>query len=126
MNNQNKNSEKKNLAEVLATPWIVLPVAVLLVLCAALYAYPPFWQAGYAPADPAVFFTETDTGININKATLAELTALPGIGEVKAQAILDYREQNGDFHSLEELLEVPGIGPRTLEQISGLIRLEEA
>ena len=47
--------------------------------------------------------------VDINRADLWLLQALPGIGEVKAQAILDYRQQKGYFHNIEELTQVPGI-----------------
>jgi competence protein ComEA len=59
--------------------------------------------------------------ININSAALQELEFLPGIGSVKAQSIIDYREQNGPFESIEEILNVTGIGPATFEQIKDLI-----
>lgn len=53
--------------------------------------------------------------ININTATAAELTELDGVGEKTAQKIIDYREESGGFKSIEELLEVPGIGPAKFE-----------
>lgn len=62
--------------------------------------------------------------ININTASLEELDSLPGIGEVKAQAIIDYREANGPFGSIEEIMEVSGIGEATFEKIKDLIGVE--
>lgn len=61
--------------------------------------------------------------ININTASIDELTDLPGIGEVKAKAILAYREEIGGFKSIEELSEVNGIGDKTLEKIKQLITI---
>ena len=55
--------------------------------------------------------------ININTATATELETLSGIGEVLAAAIVDYRTENGPFTSVEELEDVSGIGPSTLEEI---------
>ncbi|MEW5922126.1 MAG: ComEA family DNA-binding protein [Bacillota bacterium] len=59
--------------------------------------------------------------ININTAGREQLESLPGIGAVKAQNIINYRQQNGPFHSIEDLLEVSGIGTKTLEGIRDLI-----
>ena len=53
--------------------------------------------------------------VNINTATAEELETVTGIGPVLAQAILDYRAEHGDFQTLDELLEVRGIGSAKLD-----------
>ncbi|HEX7231379.1 MAG TPA: helix-hairpin-helix domain-containing protein [Candidatus Binatia bacterium] len=55
--------------------------------------------------------------VNINTATKEELTTIKGIGDKRAQEIIDYRKKNGDFKSVDELEKVPGIGPGTMKQI---------
>ena len=59
--------------------------------------------------------------INVNTATPTELEELPGVGEVIAQAIVDYRTENGPFTSVDQLLDVSGIGDVTLENIRELV-----
>lgn len=59
--------------------------------------------------------------ININTATAEELATLPRIGPALAQRIIEYRETHGGFQTIEELLEVRGIGEATLEQLQDLI-----
>ena len=61
--------------------------------------------------------TEKIEKIDINKADIETLSKLPGIGPVKSKAILDYREKIGKFQSLIELIEVKGIGKKTLAKL---------
>ena len=57
--------------------------------------------------------------VNINSATVEQLDGLKGIGPTKAQAIVDYRKKNGPFKSVDDLQNVPGIGPATLKDLRG-------
>ena len=59
--------------------------------------------------------------VHLNTATLEQLDALPGVGPVTAQKILDYREQHGAFSSVDDLDAIPGIGPARLEQLRELV-----
>ena len=62
--------------------------------------------------------------VNINTATAEELETVTGIGPVLAQAILDYRAEHGDFQTLDELLEVRGIGSAKLDAMRMKLRQE--
>ena len=64
---------------------------------------------------------ENDKRININTADQVMLTGLPGIGPAKADAIIAYREENGEFLSVEELMRVPGIKEGTFGKVKDLI-----
>ncbi len=63
--------------------------------------------------------------VNINRAELWMLQALPGIGPTRAQAIIDHRNQNGPFRSINELTKVEGIGTTTYKQIKPLITVAD-
>lgn len=71
-----------------------------------------------APKKPAAAVPIVD----INRATVAELDALPGIGPAVAQRIVEYRETKGRFTSYEQLDSVKGIGPALLERLKPRIR----
>lgn len=73
-----------------------------------------------APADNAAPSDSSQSGalININTATQEELETLPSIGEVRAQAIIAYREEHGGFRTTDELMEVSGIGEKIFADIS--------
>ena len=55
--------------------------------------------------------------VNINTASKEELTSLKGVGDKRAQEIINYRKKNGDFKSVDDLEKVPGIGPGIMKQI---------
>jgi len=62
--------------------------------------------------------------VNINKSNLTELTSIPGIGESTAQKIIDYRNENGKFSSIEDLKKVSGIGEKKFEKIKEYIDIK--
>ena len=78
-------------------------------------------EAGVAP--PAVIGAGPVAGalVNLNTASASELETLPGIGEVIAQRIVDHRTANGPFASVDQLLDVSGIGDSILESIRELV-----
>ena len=67
--------------------------------------------------------TSSEEIININSASLSELQNINGIGEVKAQSIIDYREKKGGFKSIEDIKNVEGIGDKTFEKIKDKISI---
>ena len=74
--------------------------------------------AGPAAASPG---TAAAGPVHLNSATLEQLDALPGVGPVTAQKIVDFRQQHGAFGSVDELDAIAGIGPARLEQLRGLV-----
>lgn len=79
----------------------------------------PARNASGAVPQPA---SAADAGpVRLSLATIEMLDALPGIGPVTAQKIIDYREEHGPFTSVDELDAIPGIGPARVEQLRGLV-----
>jgi competence protein ComEA len=72
-------------------------------------------------ADNSILADDRGARININTATADELEALPGIGEVIARRIIAYREQNGPFRSVDDLIHVQGISDQTIDEIRDLV-----
>ena len=113
--------------------WFVIGIACL--LCAGMILYSMFftdpWVGGEgAPPEVSslasgvsVVFPEEEK-LDLNTATLEELEALPAIGPVRARAILQYREESGPFYTVEQVVEVEGIGEETLEEIRPYTRVE--
>lgn len=92
------------------------------------------YAAGFTPeADSGFVVVSTGTPsssageglVNINTASLDELDTLPGIGPTTAQRIIDYRNDNGPFGSIEDIVNVAGIGPATYDELKDLITVGE-
>lgn len=66
---------------------------------------------------------QTSDPIDINAATAADFETLPGVGPALAERIIDFRESNGGFQSIDQLADVSGIGPSTMGQIRELVRV---
>ena len=79
-------------------------------------------ENGFIPNDSQELQTNT-CKVNINTADIEELVKLPGIGETKAKAVIAYREAFGGFVSIEEIMEVKGIGQATYDKIKDLISI---
>lgn len=73
-----------------------------------------------------LFSPWANAAVNINTADGGALDSLPGIGPAKAQAIIAYRQAHGPFARVEDLRQVPGIGPKLLERLRGQVTVEAA
>ncbi|MBD1382077.1 helix-hairpin-helix domain-containing protein [Metabacillus arenae] len=76
---------------------------------------------GNGAGENTVSSSNGEAKVNINQADLNELQTITGIGPAKAEAILTYREENGNFKKVEDLLNVTGIGEKSLERIKDSI-----
>ena len=106
-----------------AVPFVSLLLAALAVAASSLWLIVPIWLPQKAPA-PYVFSAQSAPAaaplLDINTADAAALTALPGVGQAKAEAIVSYRAAHGTFATLEDVAAVSGISQRMVESWAGL------
>ncbi len=107
-----KKGNKKSIATIIILALILVIIIVLVIGFQKISNNKKELQKITVPTEQ-----EDITKTNINNADIEDLIKVPGIGQVKAKAIIDYRENIGEFKSLKELTEVKGIGEKTLEKI---------
>lgn len=95
--------------------------AVMAIMISNCFLYP--MNVALAKSDNATDSAATMKPVSINKATLEELQAVRGIGPALAERIINYREANGGFKSLDQLKEVRGIGDLKFEKIKNQITM---
>lgn len=92
---------------------------VMFVCCVGFVTAQPVLAADAAPASSS----EVVGLVNVNDANPAALTTLPGVGEVTAAKIVAYRAEHGPFKSVDELVQVKGIGQKVMEKIRPLVTI---
>lgn len=107
--------------------------AMAAITVGALFLIAPVWQPGYNSVEPRPLPAVPTAGeaadaeeaavfpLDLNTATVQQLTALPGVGESKAQAIVEYRAAHGPFKAPEDVAAVSGISSRMVESWQGLV-----
>lgn len=92
--------------------------AVKYLLCISLVLFVSFCLSGLSQAREV-------KKINLNEASVQELVTIKGIGQKYAEKIIEYRENNGKFEKIEDIMKVKGIGKKKFEKIKDIISVEQ-
>ena len=89
----------------------------------ALYGVLAVMAPGFAFGAPAALeqTAASKPTVNLNTATIDQLTTLPGVGQKTAELIIEYRTKNGSFKKIEELMNIKGIGEKTFLKLKPLV-----
>lgn len=99
----------------------MIRIVTALALVLGLVATTVSAQEAARPAKASTASASAGAPVNLNTATVAQLEALPGIGKSTAERILEYRQKNGSFKKIEDLMNVRGIGEKSFLKMKGLI-----
>lgn len=114
--------EAINMAGGLTDDACVEGISLASILADEMQIIVPSFEEDITPINDATLDgTIKDGKVNLNTASLADLMTLPGIGEVRAQAIIDYRDKNGKFVSIEDVMKVSGIKESSFEKMQDSI-----
>ncbi len=109
----------KGTPTVLLTWSPAVQLAAGAIVLASLFFLLGRWSHGNSSADPAPITHADKLGpmLDLNRASQAELRLLPGLGDTLSQRVIEHRQRVGTFRSVDDLRQVPGIGPKTLERL---------
>lgn len=124
-----ENSSRRRRGEPRFWGAAVLVFALLLYAAVRLIPPPPLVRLPLGPVDiPAIVVPiefKVAGKLNVNRATAEELEELPGIGPALAARIIAYREENGPFARVDDLVRVSGIGPKTIDRFRDLVTVDD-
>ena len=95
-----------------------------LLLCAAVAAAAPVLAAAQAEEKPAAKSAAPARPVDLNQASAEELTTIPGVGAALAQRIIEFREKEGPFRRVEDLMKVKGIGEKSFQKMRNHVKVE--